>query len=126
MVAFPLTLDTIIETGDSVCITPLGIEGEFVDPNYLEVSDVAEFLKVGQSKVRSWVKAGKLKAANVGTPKDINDGKKRKRIRNRWIILRADLDEFLRTLQSTVQRTVEMPRSSRRRRDNVEDIIRFF
>lgn len=56
--------------------------------DYLQPADVAKLLAVSPRKVRSWCQSGALKAANV------NDAQ-----RPRWIILKEDLDAFLRARQ---------------------------
>jgi hypothetical protein len=56
--------------------------------DYLQPADIAKLLAVSPKKVRSWCRSGQLRAANL------NDNR-----RPRWVILRADLDEFLRTRQ---------------------------
>lgn len=56
---------------------------------YQTVKDVAERLKVAEATVRHWIKAGQLRAIDIGKG---------------WRIADADLDEFLLSHQTVPRR----------------------
>ena len=60
-------------------------------PLFMTASEVAGLLRVGHSKVASWIRAGELKAADVSERPGLG--------RPRWRISRQDLNEFLRGRQ---------------------------
>ena len=60
---------------------------------YLTASETSRLLRVRESKVLAWIRAGELSAADLSE----HPG----RGHARWRIARADLDEFLRSRQPT-------------------------
>ena len=76
---------------------------------FLTVPEIARLLRTRESKVISWIRSGRLPAANI------SDGR-----RPRYRIRRSDLDEFLRARAAAP--TAARP-AARQRRSNIPQYV---
>ena len=79
-------------------------------PRWLRAREIAQQLAVKPERVIAWIRAGQLRAVNVG------DGL----VKPRFRIAPADLEDFL------AARTVQPPARPARRRRHVEGITEYF
>lgn len=78
-----------LQHGDEIVVSPRSISAASgAIPEWLTASEIADGLQVSTETVGDWISTGKLPATNLGTPEH-----------PRWRVYRADLNEYLRSLQ---------------------------
>jgi len=78
-------------------------------PRGLTVSDIAQRLRVGEDKIRTWIRSGKLKAINTAEPL----------ARPRYVVLPETLEEFV--CARTVAPPPPTPKRRRRQQPATKD-----
>ena len=80
-------LEWLQEVKQNVRVYPYAFEPNTAHKDTLTVPDVARELKTSEDTIRGWINSGQLRASDIGTQ------------RPRYVILRDDLNTFLKSRQ---------------------------